>query len=338
MKTCFSFLILTLIGLQLNYAQSVTPAKTNSSKNTTNVKEIRTGGYNFINPLLDYYESNSSNITSNKILQKEINDFIAKKIAEKEIASASVYYRDLNLGPWIGINENVEYSPASLLKVPYLIAALKEAELHPDFMQKQEVFIPRADQLTRTITDSFNLVPGNIYTMSDLISEMIIHSDNDAKDLIVKNIPYATYKEVFNDLGIDIQKYDTIGNAANFLSVKQYASFFRILYNSTFLNKQMSEYALWLLSNTTFNDGIKAGIPDSVKASHKFGERFFLNTDIKQLHDCGIIYKDNTPYLLCVMTKGKDIKKMSQVIAGISKIVYTHLGQLAVLQNSSLSK
>lgn len=338
MKTYCTFLFLTLIGLQLNYAQSATPAKTNTSKKTTSVKEIRTGGYNFINPLLDYYEANSSNITTNKILQKEINDFIAKKIAAKDITSASVYYRDLNLGPWIGINENVEYSPASLLKVPYLIAALKEAELHPDFMQKQEVFIPRPDQLTKSITDSFSLIPGNIYTMSDLISEMIIHSDNDAKDLVVKNIPYTTYKEVFDDLGIDIQKYDTISNAANFLSVKQYATFFRILYNSTFLNKQMSEYALWLLSNTTFNDGIKAGIPDSVKVSHKFGERFFLNTNMKQLHDCGIIYKYNTPYLLCVMTKGSDLKKMEQVIAGISKIVYTHVDQLAILQNGSLSK
>ncbi|MBK8351906.1 MAG: hypothetical protein IPL21_09445 [Saprospirales bacterium] len=50
----------------------------------------------------------------------------------------------------------------------------------------------------------------------------------------------------------------------------------------------MSEYALWLLS-----------IPTTVKLSHKFGERFFTNIDTKQLHDCGIIYKYNQPYI-CV--------------------------------------
>jgi beta-lactamase class A len=329
MKTNFTFLILILIGSQLNFAQFVKPSKTNTSDNTINVKEIRTGGYSFINPLLDYYETNPSSIASNKILQKNINDYVTKKIANKEILSASVYYRDLNLGPWIGINENVEYSPASLLKVPFLIAALKEAQLNPDFLQKEEVYIPNENQVARNVTDSFGLIPGNLYTMSDLLSEMIIHSDNDAKDLLVKNIPYAIYNQIFNDLNIDIQKYDTLTNQLNFLSVKQYASFFRILYNSTFLNKQMSEYALWLLSNTTYNDGIKAGIPDTVKVSHKFGERFYVNTDVKQLHDCGIIYKAGTPYLLCVMTKGSDLKKMSQVIAGISKIVYTHLDQSA---------
>lgn len=328
MKKIYTILLLIFISSNCILSQTTKTSKTITVKkitSCTDVREIRTGGYNFINPLLDYYDVNSSNESNNKLLQKQINEFIAKEILSNNIQSASVYYRDLVTGYWIGINENEVYSPASLLKVPYLIAALKYSQDDPTFLAKQDVFIPKENEAKRNITDSFSLIPGNLYSMEELLTAMIIHSDNDAKDLLVRNIPYPIYKEIFDDLNIDIQKFDSIGAPSNFLSVKQYASFFRILYNATFLNNKMSEYALWLLANTTYNDGIKAGIPTTVKLSHKFGERFFINTDTKQLHDCGIIYKDNQPYILCVMTKGKDLKQMTKIIASISKLVYTHL-------------
>ena len=44
--------------------------------------------------------------------------------------------------------------------------------------------------------------------------------------------------------------------------------------------------------------------------------------NIRQLHDCGIIYYPNNTYLLCIMTRGKDFKQLESVIAGISKTVY----------------
>ena len=328
MKKIYTILLLIFISSNCILSQTTKTSKTNTVKKVTSctvIKEIRVAGYNYINPLLDYYDIYSSSLGTNKLLQKNITDFIQKEITSKNIESASVYYRDLTTGLWVGINENAVYSPASLLKVPYLIAALKQEQEDPNFLLKQDVFIPNEDKPYQNIRDSFSLVAGNIYTMQELIEAMIIHSDNDAKDLLVRNIPYPIYKEIFEDLNIDIQKFDSIGAPSNFLSVKQYASFFRILYNATFLNNRMSEYALSLLSNTTYNDGIKAGIPTTVKLSHKFGERFFTNIDTKQLHDCGIIYKDNQPYLLCVMTKGKDLKQMTKTIASISKLVYKHL-------------
>ena len=61
--------------------------------------------------------------------------------------------------------------------------------------------------------------------------------------------------------------------------------------------------------------------------AHKFGE----NTDIdlttgtqvdKELHDCGIVYVPQKPYLLCVMTRGQDFNSLTNVISSISKIVY----------------
>ena len=77
-----------------------------------------------------------------------------------------------------------------------------------------------------------------------------------------------------------------------------------------------------ILSKTSFNKGMVAGLPKGVSISHKFGERGFSDSNIKQLHECGIVYMAGSPYLVCVMTRGTDFDQLSSVIADISGIIY----------------
>jgi hypothetical protein len=102
--------------------------------------------------------------------------------------------------------------------------------------------------------------------------------------------------------------------------VKDYGMFFRVLFNASYLSKDSSEKALKLLSESTFTKGLVAGIPSGVSISHKFGER--VMGDTRQLHDCGIVYLPKQPYLLCIMTRGKDFDQLAGVISEISKKVY----------------
>ena len=84
----------------------------------------------------------------------------------------------------------------------------------------------------------------------------------------------------------------------------------------------MSEHALSLLAQSGYDVGIKAGVPKDVEVAHKFGERSGFEGDLKQLHDCGIIYYPENPYLLCVMTQGQNFDDLSATIGMISKMVY----------------
>jgi hypothetical protein len=59
--------------------------------------------------------------------------------------------------------------------------------------------------------------------------------------------------------------------------------------------------------------------------AHKFGER--IMGDSFQLHDCGIVYYPDNPYLLCVMTKGHDFYKQQTAIQIISKFIYNKISQ-----------
>jgi hypothetical protein len=75
------------------------------------------------------------------------------------------------------------------------------------------------------------------------------------------------------------------------------------------------------LAKSTFTEGIVAGLPQGMTVAHKFGEAELPDGTL-QLHDCGIVYKPNQPYLICVMTKGSNFDTLAGVISHISKTVY----------------
>lgn len=68
---------------------------------------------------------------------KAINEKVSELKKEYSLEHISLYFRDMNNGPWIGINEKEEFSPASLLKVPIMMAFLREAQDDPSLLTKR---------------------------------------------------------------------------------------------------------------------------------------------------------------------------------------------------------
>ncbi len=126
--------------------------------------------------------------------------------------------------------------------------------------------------------------------------------------------------ETFQEIGL-IDPKDRVEAT---ITVRGYASLFRILFNASYLNVENSEKVLSWLSETEYRSGLVAGVPADVKVAHKFGERLYAN-DIKELHDCGIIYFPENPYLLCVMTRGSDFAALEALISEISRILYEEI-------------
>ena len=290
------------------------------------ITEIRNReNYKFINPLLECDSNNISRDKNLDFLKNKLELFVNEQIkTNPDINFTSIYYRDLNNGPWIGINERELFSPASLIKVPLLITYYKLAENNPDILDNKivntELFNPKDQNIVPEIT----LSQSQEYTVSELLDRMIIYSDNQAYDLLLKNIDNRKLIETYNNLGVDISLGFENPNG-NILSVKQYASFFRILFNASYLSKDMSEKTLGLLSRVKFSQALVAGVPSNILVAHKFGERQYTDTGEKQLHDCGIIYLPNKPYLLCTMTRGKNIPIEENFVKQISSMVYQNI-------------
>lgn len=276
--------------------------------------------YEFINPLLDCEVAEGVINAPNEKFKSDLRSYIDTLIAEHSLFKIGVYFRDLNNGPTFGLNEDEPFIPASLMKVPIMIAWFAASEDEPGILDKRitykERFVLDAPGIQH-IPPAEEIFPGATYTIHELIHRAIKYSDNQAVTLLIKELPPKYVRDLFAVLDIP----DGVLNGPDgHLSVKEYASFFRVLFNASYLDRALSEHALKDLSETDFNDGLVAGVPYGILIAHKFGEAG--DETAHQLHDCGIIYYPKHPYLLCVMTGGKNIDTLKRSIADISHFMY----------------
>lgn len=281
------------------------------------------GDFTYINPLLFCGVSENKEFAEFQPMEETMQTYIQGALSQKAATNISVYYRDIDSGRWFGVSENELYTPASLYKVPIMIAYLKIAESNPTILSKRVYYEGDVDANTReTFPSQDHIQRKQWYTSEELIAMMIIHSDNNAMQLLWQDLDQNTLNDIFTDLGLG----PPIQNATvASISAKSYSYFFRILYNASYLNREMSEKALHLLAQTTFQEGITAGLPPGVSVAHKFGERTVAIShggpiESRELHDCGIVYYPEHPYLLCLMTRGNNFQKLSRIMKDISTL------------------
>lgn len=281
----------------------------------------------FTNPALNYYELEEM-ITSNKIvnLSREIEDYAAYKSSLWDISHLSVFYRNLNNGWSFWVNEKEEFSPASLMKLPVLIAYMKKSESIPWFLDQKVVYTkdPNIPQYKQNIPPEVQLKEWQEYTIREICEYMIKYSDNHASSFLEKNIPFEDLQKTFTDIWISFPEFKN-GQFDNNVKIIEYASFLRILFNASYLNRDNSEKALNLLSKVDFHDWINQWVPEDIPVAHKFGERGIIWPnwrEEKQLHDCGIVYYPNHPYVLCVMTRWYDRNVLKNSILEVSRMIY----------------
>jgi beta-lactamase class A len=288
---------------------------------------LREEGYKYINPLIDFDRTDFMRTKEQKELETKLVTFIEKETENSaNVIHISTYYKDLNTGGWIGINEDEKFTMASLGKIAVMMAHYRITETNPEHLEQS--FIYRFDaeaypEIYDNRTDGNSLQEGTAYTLDEYINQLIIYSDNTVLPFLIREEAHIReINEIFSSLGIE-NPFDSYEN--NFITAKDYATFFRILYNATYLNKEMSSKALELLSQVYYNEGLAKGIPQHIVVANKFGEltsKASKGEVIEELHDCGIIYHPSRPYILCVMTKGSNKEDLQKAISAISNIVY----------------
>lgn len=260
-------------------------------------------------------------------LKNDLLAYIEEQKKEGNAKEIAIYFRDLEDGPILGIDESAEFSPASLLKLPLSIALMNIAEDEEGFLERQLLYKQIAPTPTQTFIPTVSVEEGKAYSIETLLFNTLVYSDNISYEILLEylaGLPDGPLKinRVFQELGI----IDPRNEVENTLTVRGYASLFRLLYNVSYLNAENSEKILSWLTQSDFDIGLEAGVPKEVPVAHKFGERLIQGTtNIKQLHDCGIVYYPGNPYVICVMTRGNDMYKLSDSIRTISEMVYSEV-------------
>jgi beta-lactamase class A len=279
-----------------------------------NIIRLNETGFLYTRPLLLVDQKSPSQTFSD--IKDKLSDLIEDRIEKGDAEDVSVYFRSLNDGRWFAINEDHLFNPASMLKMSIMICFLKKVEKNPELL-KEKIYVKGVNFSLRDPRNAGHyLEPHQYYRYEDLLIKMICGFDNESANLLIEKITKAEFGHFYAELGIHNDHMDELDYQLN---VTDFSKFLRILFNSTYLSPEYSEYALKLLSNTYYNNGINRYFNNQLTVAHKFGERIL--PEHCQVHDSGILYIKNTPVLLTVMSKGKHQANLEQLLADIGKLV-----------------
>lgn len=273
--------------------------------------------YRFINPLLAVDSPKGSDFFEHKALETKIDNIFKNKEKDSTINKYSLYFRDLEAGRWVGINEDLKFPIGTFLKVPLMVTYYRQAEVSPGFLEETLVY-------KRPANAKNNLEDNKQYSIDELIKAMLNFDDDSIAELLFNNIDKNSLNEVYSDLGVSFYEDK---DSEDFITPKLYSLFFRVLHNATYLNREDSEKALEILSQTNTKIGIASGLPSDVLVAHKYRVRLRKDGDnaTTYVYDCGIAYYPDYPYTLCIMVAGSNTNSINNMLREISKVVYADI-------------
>ncbi len=328
--------ILALGGIAYHFISNNNVALAQARENTTPntsveynpLKLTSQKGYSFIQPLLKANQENESkDFTS---LRARIMNVFNDNQKSGILTGASVYLFCLSDGRWMYINPNEHYHPGSLMKMPMLLTYLRDADLNPEMLNRKFSFNSADKVPAQTFSSTNTLKNGQTYTVRELLRYMAAYSDNGATRILNENANIPNFIKTFTDLNmpepnVTDRNYST--------SAKDISEFFLVLYYGTYISKKYSEYAMQLLSECDFKEGMVKELPADVKVAHKFGEWGDNRVNQHEMHEAGIVYVKNKPYLITIVTKGTNSKDLANVVSKVSKIVYDDFTSTSVAQS-----
>jgi len=283
------------------------------SKMTSLNMSISGESFKYINPIenqpIDSNSQDNSLVLHYDGLKEMIDNEIVNYNATGKVA---FFVQDAKTGAWLGINEREGFRPASLLKVPVMMAILKKVEREE--ISLKDVITIAPEDIDSQYGNLYEKGAGTKISIQELLEEMITYSDNTAKNALKRQLSLTELDTVFVHVGIPNPYLGTSGNA---VSPRDYTRLLKALYYSTYLSPSLSEKALEFMTDTQQEDLISRGVPTEIQVAHKFGT---LTNGM--LHDCGIIYHPKNPYFLCIMTKDVGFEESEKLIRVISKDTY----------------
>lgn len=229
----------------------------------------------------------------------------------------SIYFEFLNTGANIAVNKDVKIWPASLMKIPIAIAVMKKVE-EREWNMNKDFILENIDK--NPIFGSLYLKPsGTHLSLEELLNELLINSDNTARNIFVRNLSLDNIDNVLDHLGIE---YDYKNDEQ--ISAKKYSIFWRSFFTSSYLAPENSQKLIEIMSRSSATQYLAQGIPDKqIKFSHKIGVLY----DESTYADSGIVFIPNRPYILTVMVAGHSQSEAEAIMKEISQKAYQYVSE-----------
>ena len=231
-------------------------------------------------------------------------DLEEKILQELQVMDGKVgfYYKNLVTGDTLGYNEEEQFLPASIVKLPLLAAMLMMRERgETDFQEKitihEEQKLPGCGVVQHMTGDENGDV---VLDIESLYKFMIVISDTTATNALYRHYGNDRIIEAFKELGLEGTQfnrayYDDVRESKgiqNYFVPKEIGILLEKMYRRTLINPAASEELERILLQQQVNHKMGGKLPLGFPIAHKTGE------EEDKTHDVGIVY-GKEPFIAC---------------------------------------
>lgn len=250
-----------------------------------------------------------------------------QKAVESHLSTVSgtvcLAFQDLVTGERFSVNGDRSVPSASTIKL--VIMAELMARVQAGKLSLEQKITVTAEMKTGGDGILKELEPGHSFTLKEIMTLMIIVSDNQATNILIDLLGMDAINARARAMGL---KQAILGRRMmdsearkrghdNYISANDMAAILRAIYDGTLIDEAASKIMLEVLLRQQQNGRLQLYLPEDLPMAHKCGDLDLLE------NDGGIIYAPDHPYILVVLTSEMPSNKEGrEVIGQLSKLVY----------------
>ena len=221
-----------------------------------------------------------------------------------------LYVVRLNSGVGYGVNENDIFEPASLNKLPVMLAMYIEVENNN--LDLETTYVLKDSDKVAGSGSLYGKPEGYELTYRDILSYMGKESDNTAANIAKTFLGEEKIKQAIGIVGMN----DTVVIGENQKTTPyDIGVFFKKLWEGDIVSKKHRDELLGFITDTIYEKWLAAGIPSSIDVAHKYGRETHV------VNDAGIIFADE-PFIMVLLSKGVVENEADKAFPELSKIIY----------------
>lgn len=249
-----------------------------------------------------------------------------ERMAKELGGTVSVAVRNIDNAFDFSFNDEARVGSASTIKVPILLEALRQARDGVLSLDKDHAIT--ADQRCDGSGVLRHMRDGLVVTIRDLLTLMIIVSDNTATNILIDIVGIDKVNSTLRGFGYTSttlmrKMYDWDGIARgrnNFVVAREMADLLARIARHDALGGEWDELIMSVLGKQMFQDELGLLLPDGVLAN-KTGQVDGV------VNDCGVVTTERFRYSIAVFTKDAPCPGEAKVMIGrISKVIYDAVG------------
>ena len=260
-------------------------------------------------------------MTAQELLKKEIEAFI-----KTQNGSIAVSFYDLKKKSGFSIDGEKKMLSASTIKLVIMAELMRRVHIGETSLENKITITAQM----KTGGDGIlkELDPGHSFTLKELLTLMIIISDNEATNILIDFLGMESINQMAQTMHLKrahlgrkmMDSKDKEAGYDNTICAEDIKDILKSIYEGTCIDKESSKMMLDILKQQQQSGRLQLYLPESVVLAHKCGDLDCLE------NDGGIFLLPEHPYILVVLTNEMPTNKDGrEAIGKISWIVYQGL-------------